>query len=230
MKFAFDIISDLNLTTDDNFNWEDKPTSLFCIVAGNISSDLRIILQVLRHLSKCYQGVFFIDGELENGDVNLRDARVKELSKICSVVPNLVYLHNNVVVIDGIALVGLHGWYGNYLLNDDTEKFQARCNRYEDLIYLERTLEKLQLHVDVRKIIVVSNSVPAKEFCYGEADIEDDIEPNSVLRIDTEGKIVHWVFSTYKKIVETNVNGINYLNNPKGDRDPYYPKRIEVTL
>lgn len=229
MKFSFDIISDLNLT-DDSFDWEGKPTSLFCLVAGNISSDLRIILKVLRHLSSCYQGVFYIDGSLENGDVNFRDTRVKELSKICSGLPNLVYLHNNVVIVDGIALVGLNGWFGNYTLNADTDRFQARCNRYEDVIYLERTLEKLQLHVDVKKIIIVSNSVPAKELYYGEDNVEDDVSPNSVMPRDTEHKIVHWVFGTYEKIVDTTIDGVNYLNNPKCDREPYYPKRIVVEL
>jgi hypothetical protein len=133
-----------------------------------------------------------------------------------------------VVVVDGIALVGLNGWFGNYQHNSDDEKFQAKCNRYDDVIYLERTLEKLQLHVDVRKIIIVSNSVPAKELYYGESSIDDDLEPNSVLDTDTEGKITYWVFGSYGKIVDTNIRGINYINNPKYDSNPYYPKRIEV--
>jgi predicted phosphohydrolase len=230
MIFGFDIISDLHLSSADDFNLEGKQTSLFCIVAGNISRDLRVILKVLRHLSTCYQGVFYIDGSVENGDINFRESKVKELSKICSVVPNAVYLHNNVVVVDGIALVGLNGWYANHELNSDDEKFQARCNRYEDIVYLERTLEKLQLHVDVKKIIIISNSVPAKQFFYGESKLEDDLEPMSVLDTDTEHKIKYWVFGSHKKIVDTYINGINYLNNPKYDRVPYYPKRIELTL
>ena len=39
MILGFDIISDLNLSIDDTFTWEDKPTSLYCIVAGNVSND-----------------------------------------------------------------------------------------------------------------------------------------------------------------------------------------------
>ena len=42
---GFDIISDLNLQPDDSFNWENKATSLYCIVAGNNSSDLRTVIQ-----------------------------------------------------------------------------------------------------------------------------------------------------------------------------------------
>ena len=49
---GFDLISDLNLSPEDSFNWEGKATSLYCIIAGNISEDLRTIKQTLSHLSK----------------------------------------------------------------------------------------------------------------------------------------------------------------------------------
>lgn len=230
MIFGFDIISDLNLTSPDNFSWEGKPTSLFCIVAGNVSSDLKTVHHVLRQLSATYQGVFFIDGSLENPDIHFKDARVSDLAKICNSIPNVVYMHNNVVVVDGIALVGLNGWFDNYQVNSDDERFQLKCNRYEDTVYLERTLDKLQLHVDVKRIVIVSNCVPSAKLYYGETTLSDSDSPIDVLHSDTENKIVYWVFGTHKKIVDTTINSINYVNNPKHDREPYYPKRIEVFL
>ena len=54
---GFDVISDLNLSAEDSFNWEGKATSLYCIVAGNVSSDLRTVLQTLTHVGRFYQGV-----------------------------------------------------------------------------------------------------------------------------------------------------------------------------
>lgn len=230
MIFGFDVISDLNLTSTDEFNWEGKPTSLFCLVAGNISSDTKTLVRTLQHLSKCYKGVFYIDGALENPDINFRETRINELTKLCSGMENVIYMHNNVVVVDGIALVGINGWYGNYDIISDADRFQAKCNRYEDAVYLERTLERLQLHVDVKKIIVISNCVPTKELYYGEDKLDDDISPHDVLHVDTEQKIIKWVFGTHKKIVDAQIKYINYLNNPKYDRDPYYAKRIEVDL
>jgi HD superfamily phosphodiesterase len=71
MDITFDIISDLNLSEEDKFVWEDKVTSLFCIVAGNISHDIKIVQKTLTYLSTLYQGVFYIDGALEN--TNLKE-------------------------------------------------------------------------------------------------------------------------------------------------------------
>ena len=34
IDIGFDIIGDLNLEPNDSFNWEDKPTSLYCILTG----------------------------------------------------------------------------------------------------------------------------------------------------------------------------------------------------
>lgn len=230
MKFGFDLISDLELLDTDTFDWEGKPTSLFCLIAGNISDDLHVLQKVLRHLSKCYQGVFFIDGALENPDINFRDHRIKELTKLCSSIHNVVYLHNNVVIVDGIALIGLNGWSDNVLVYTDADSFQAKCNRYEDIVYLQKTLEKLQLHVDVKKIVILSSSIPSPHFYFGESSSKDELYPINVLGTDTEGKVVHWCFGTYNKLVDMNINGVNYINNPKIDRDPYYAKRIEVDV
>ena len=52
MNIGFDVISDLNLDAEDSFDWEGKATSLYLIIAGNISSDLRVIHQTLVHLSR----------------------------------------------------------------------------------------------------------------------------------------------------------------------------------
>ena len=140
MIFGFDVISDLYLNPGDEFDWTGKPTSLFCLIPGNISSDLATIHRVLAHLSTLYHGIFYIDGSLENHDIYSRDMRIKELHKVCGNFKNVIYLHNNVVVVDGVAFVGINGWYKNYLDNTITDDFQAKCYRYEDIGYLEKTL------------------------------------------------------------------------------------------
>lgn len=230
MNVAFDIISDLHLSQSDSFDWTGKPTSLFCVIPGNISNDLNIVEKTLKHLSSLYHGVFYIDGNLENQDLDTRTARVKDINNICKVTKNVVYLHNNVVVVDGVALVGMNGWYNNYDKDDIIDEFHARCYRYEDLAYLEKTLEKLQLHLDIKSIIVVSNCVPCKELYFKEIDDNDEMYPGYVLYKDTELKVKYWVYGTYDKIVDTVIDSINYVNNGKFDRDPYYPKRIELEV
>lgn len=231
MQFGFDIISDLYLTEDDEFDWSDKPTSLYCLVVGNITSDLDVLHKFLRHLSTFYQGVFFIDGNLESPLIFERDSRIVEITKICETMQNVVYLHSNVVVVDGIALIGVNGWYGNFDPLTDDEKFHVKSYRFEDIVYLEKTIERLQLHVDVKKIVIVSNSIPSEDFCYHETEIyENDITPQHTLIRDTEGKVIHWVFGSYKKVVDVTKDNINYVNNPCYGQDPYYAKRITVAL
>lgn len=230
MIFGFDIISDLALEKDAAFDWEGKPTSLFCLIAGNISTDLNTTHRALRHLSKLYQGVFFIDGATENTDLESRDDITDTFNKICTTVNNVVYLHNNVVVVDGIAIVGINGWYKNYP-GTTQDEIQLKANFFDDLSYLEKTIERLQLHVDVKKIIIVSNCVPSNKLYFGEnVGVLDDTTLSYVTHADTEHKISHWIFGTHGKIVDTMIDSINYINNPKHDREPYYAKRIEIKL
>lgn len=229
MNFAFDVISDLNLTPNEPFDWSSKPTSLFCIIPGNISSDIHTVYRVLRHLSSLYHGVFYIDGSLENTDVYNRDAKVKELQTICSNFKNVVYLHNNVVIVDGIGLLGINGWSKS--CDSITDDFQVKCFRYDDLVYLEKTLEKIQLHPDIKKLIVVSNCVPSEELLFGETKFnQENMYPNFVLDKDTEHKIVHWVYGSYDKFVEKKIGYVNYVNHGKFDKNPYFAKRIEVSI
>lgn len=231
MTIGFDIISDLHLTGQEDFNWEDNPTSLFCLVPGNITSDISVLYKTLRHLSRFYQGVFFIDGALENPDINFSENRIKEITKLVSTLHNVVYLHTNVVIVDGVALVGINGWEESSTVNTDMDLFQAKANRYEDILYLEKTVERLQLHVDVKKIVIISNSIPMQELYFGQEHLTfNEMFPVSSMEYDTENKVVQWVYGTSDKMVDTVIDGVRFVNNAKHDRNPYYPKRIEIEV
>ena len=80
---GFDVISDLNLNPNDSFNWENKASSLYCILAGNVSSNLRTVTQVLLHLAKYYQGIFYVPGELEYKNSDDISERTNELIALC---------------------------------------------------------------------------------------------------------------------------------------------------
>jgi len=232
MIFGFDVISDLNLSENDVFDWEGKPTSLYCVLAGNISSDLTVLYKTVKHLSKLYQGVFYIDGSLENNDINDKDRVVDEIFKLFSKLKNVVYLHDNVVVVENVALVGVNGWYEIDAISDD-DSLNLRIHRYADLAYLQKSIEKLQLHLDVKNIIVISNSVPLPDIYFGEYPKNFDLSEVTLghaLDADTENKITTWIFGAHKKIVDTNVKGINYFNNPCYNSNPYYPKRINIEV
>jgi hypothetical protein len=65
MQFNFDLISDLHLGPHETFDWTDQATSPVCVVAGDISRDIEVTKETLEHLGKCYQAVFYIDGNNE---------------------------------------------------------------------------------------------------------------------------------------------------------------------
>ena len=66
MTFTFDLISDLHVDTwPGEFSWESNVTSPYCVVAGDVSQDLDVTAKTLEHLGKCYQAVFYIDGNHE---------------------------------------------------------------------------------------------------------------------------------------------------------------------
>lgn len=232
MKIGFDLISDLNLSPDDSFNWENKATSLYCLVAGNVSTDLRTILLTLNHLAKFYQGVFYTPGSLEFQGVENYNKRIREITSICKRIRNVALLHHHVVIIDGIAVLGCTGWYGDEN-NADYENVH-KINRFEDIVYLKHSVEKLQKHLDVKKILVLTNSVPNKNLYFGEIpkDYESLPELSLVLSSDSESKISHWAYGSYKKIADTTVNGISYVCNPLVDskNKTYYAKRIDVEV
>lgn len=232
MNIGFDLISDLYLSENDNFDWDGKATSLYCLVAGNISTDLRVVAITLATLSKYYQGVFYIAGALEFEGVDNIAARVNEISRVCRRLRNVAYLHHNVVIIDGVAVLGANGWFGNIMLTGPNANQDIVAYRYDDMLYLKNSIEKLQKHLDVKKILIVTNSVPNEELYFGEIPEEVSEEPplTIVLLSDSENKVSHWAFGTYKKIVDAVYSDINYLNNPSYGSDPYWPKRIEVIV
>ena len=228
---GFDLISDLNLSPDDSFDWEGKATSLYCIIAGNISEDLRTIKQTLSHLSKFYQGIFYTLGSLEYHNTGDVAKRTEEIHKACRNIRNLALMHHHVVVIDGIAVIGANGWYGNTVYDEVTASI-LEVHRNEDILYLKNTIERLQKHLDVKRIVVVSNSVPSIDLYFGEhpSTIDTQLNLSLALLADTENKVSHWLYGTYGKVVDTNINGINYFNNSRFKRNPYSAKRVEITF
>jgi len=229
MKIGFDIISDLYLSPDDSFNWEGKATSLYCLIAGNVSADLRTLRQTLMHLGRFYQGVFYVPGKLEYEncqDINLRTEQIK---KVCQSVKKVAILHNHVVIIDGIAILGANCWYDK-ATNEYIFEIDKQIHRTEDIAYLVNTLDKLQLHLDVKTIIVMTSTVPSSELFFGlrPEGLEELIPPKSILSHDLENKISYWVYGNFTKEVNVTIENINYISNPYINRNPYWAKRIEI--
>jgi len=229
MEIGFDLISDLNLDPEDSFNWESKATSLYCVVAGNISYDLRTVYQVLSHLSKIYQGIFYVPGLLEYKTCVDIDIRTKELQSLMKKLPKVAMLYHHVVIIDGVAILGANGWSADDPKDIDMDLVKARL---DDIGYLTSSVEKLQKHLDVKNILLVTACIPGKQLYFGKIPdhVDDHIYPDHCLSVDSEMKITHWAYGSCDTTVDIVKHGITYINNPYQKKLPYWAKRITVKI
>lgn len=242
MTFTFDLISDLHIETWGDFDWTGQATSPFCVIAGDIARDSRTVLNTLKHLSTCYQAVFYIDGNDEHRyQLDNIDHSINSLVEAVKGIENVVYMQDNVVVINGVAILATNGWWTFDLdLSIDADqtvqwfKEQYKTSNsvaasitdiaYHDAAYLMNSVRKLQTHKDVKAIVIVTHTVPSAWI------IEHDIELTGSYRFnttgnphlelaldeDTENKIRAWCFGHYHQPVDRFHNGIRYVNNCRG--------------
>lgn len=261
MQFNFDLISDLHVETwGTDFDWQGQATSPYCIIAGDVARDHTRLLEILRHLSKCYLGVFYIDGNEEHkGSMYDFNESYQLLTQIKNI-ENVIYMQDNVVIINGVAILATNGWWSYDLdpfIDRDLSMDWHRGNAssiidpesivtlaYNDAAYMINSVKRLQTHRDVKKIIIVTHTVPAGWLVNHDPDLADTYKFNTlgnpamqyVLDEDTENKIHTWCFGHYHKPVDRELNGVRYVNNCKGRADTpwkqsvYYPKRITIDL
>ena len=248
MIFSFDLISDIHRETWNHFDWEGQPTAPFCIVAGDIARDRALVVDTLERLSDVYQGVFYIDGNDEHKnyaeDLN---TSYKELEALVSQIPKVVYLQDNVVVVNGVAILATNGWWSydfdsNLDLDQSVQWVQSKDGisqtaamnyngvGYHDAAYMINSVSKLQRDKDVKAIVLVSHTVPAPWLINHDIELVDTWRFNSMgnrhmayaLGEDTENKIKMWCFGHYHRPIDIERDGIRYVSNPRGRGDTQY--------
>lgn len=265
MAMTFDLISDLHLETwPEEIDFSGQATSPVCVVAGDVARDHGLVKKFIKHLSNCYAAVFYIDGNDEHRlQLDNLDASYARLNQTLRRLPRVTYLQDNVVVIDGVAILGTNGWWGFDL--DETldlegsqqwmkNRFEARVPEVvidpqkildtsrKDAAYLVSSVQRLQTHQDVKKIVIVTHTVPEADLIKHDIDLahkyDFNVMGNRLMHMvhtnDTEKKIHTWCFGHYHGSVDRILNGIRYVNNCRGRGDTphrihvYYPKRIVV--
>jgi len=242
MTFAFDLISDLHVETWDKFDWTDQPTSPYCVVAGDVSRDHELVYQTLDHLSECYAGVFYIDGneehrlQLEDLGQSYRNLR-DQLKKLDGV----VYLQDNVAIINGVAILATNGWWSydfdpvieyeesqawfqKYTQTSQSAADSITGIAYHDAAYMTNSVRKLQTHQEVKSIVAVTHTLPGAWLCNHDPDLVDQPRFNCMgnphlqmaLDEDTENKIKVWAFGHYHRPADREFGGIRYVSNPRG--------------
>jgi len=260
MTFAFDLISDLHTDTWPEFDWSGQATSPVCVVAGDVAIDRQLLKKTLTHLGQNYQAVFYIDGNDEHRNTfeQLGDS-YKDLVDTVSNIKNVVYMHDQVVIINGVAILATNGWWSfdwnrkfsvehcmtslqQYYNISETATQTMLAHSINDSDYIERSLERLQTHQDVKKIVIITHTVPQGQFIEHDSYLTNSYRINtgvnshiaSGLSIDTEEKTKVWCFGHFHQSVDQVVDGIRYVCNPRGrtttpwHRDPYFPVRIEI--
>ena len=253
MQLTFDLISDLHLPTwGQPFDWSGRSTSQYCLVLGDVTNDREELIKCLTHLGQCYQAVFYIDGNIEHKDyIDNLDASYTDLANQISKIPNIVFLHDNIVIVDGVAIIGTNGWWGfDFDLSvDPTQSAEwyrekenltpkaikiIRAASVTDANYMIASVRRLQKHRNVRKIIMATHTVPDPRL------IEHDIDLNGSMRFnvmgnayvqqalyeDTEGKIHTWCFGHYHGSVDQTRENIRYINNCRGRQDSNYSQYV----
>jgi hypothetical protein len=246
MTFSFDLISDLHLETwDSEFDWSDQATSLYCVVAGDITRDREKLVEILTHLGKKYMGVFYIDGNDEHRySLDQIGTSYQELELAVSDIKNVVWLHGSCVVINGVAFLGTNGWWTyDFELDMDMEQcIQWNADRYNislgsalalrevavtDAVYFVNSIRKLQTQPDVKSIVLITHTVPASWIIEHDVDLADSWRFNCMgnsyitrcLEEDTMNKISTWCFGHYHKPVDTMRDGVRYISNCRGRGD-----------
>jgi len=249
----FDLISDLHLTSIDDFDWENKATSLYCIVAGNVSESRSILYEFLAKIKTYYSAVLFVDGELEHkvyGD-NFSYS-YENLAEGISLIDGVYFLYSNIVVMHNTVILGANGWstfdFSGSTERDITmqfleERHDIDPNKLDKILehalvdssYLKNSIEKCQTLNDVVNIIVVSNAVPHYEFIDHIPDYQNtvagDIIGNSEMtQCLTLDKISHWAFGRFEHEVDWTFDGVRYVNNPKLaiEDNLYIPKLVKM--
>jgi uncharacterized membrane protein len=260
MQLFFDLISDLHLT-DNEFDWNGRATSPICVVAGDISHDRVLLINALKNLSMYYQQVLYIDGNQEHTEFHWDyEDSLNDLKRKISKLKRVQYLHSDILIINGVAFVGVNGWWGfNFDPAIDTyqtklwyqhnspnqiDPDQIILNSVDDATYLVQSIKKLQTHSDVKKIVIVTHTVPIPQLIVHDIDYVESYKFNvmgnelldAVRIVDTESKIHTWCFGHYHGDVDQIINNIRYVNNCRGRphtkhwQHAYHPKRISVVL
>ena len=243
MTFAFDLISDLHVETWDSFDWTGQATSPYCVVAGDVARDRQQLLDTLTHLGQCYPGgVFYVDGNEEHKDyLDDLGASYQALSKDIDAIPNVVYMQDNVIIVNGVALLGTNAWWTydfdtDISVDSSIQSIQdhfginepAATNimgvAYNDAAYMINSVRKLQTHKEVGAIVIVSHTVPAPWIIAHDPDLGGTWRYNGMgnshitraIDEDTEDKIKAWCFGHYHRPVDRELGGIRYVSNPRG--------------
>jgi len=183
------------------------------------------------------------------------EASYQDLIAGINPIERVVYLHENIIVLNDILLVGTNGWTTfdftykstvydtmQFLTDKDIMSEQHANDIFklaiDDQHYLYKSIEACQTFSECRNIVLITSSVPKGELIAHHNDYDGtllgDMIGNSgmdkCLENDTLKKVNTWVFGKFPDELDYVIDDVRYVNNPLDikDIDIYFPKRIDV--
>jgi len=242
MTMTFDLVSDLHLSLGESVPGVNDPTSPICVVAGDVARDRDTVIRSLTDLADRYEYVIYVDGNDEHR-LHYRDLAdsYRDLQDRIAGIPRVVYLQDQMAVINDTAFVGANAWWTFDLSDRFTvaETYHGVCEHLDvndevcdailaqalsDVQYLRASVRRLQTYRDVRNIVMVTHTLPFADFFRDDQDINMSWRINTtanpyldqVLAEDTEHKIRAWCFGHYHPVVDQVRDNVRYVSNPRG--------------
>lgn len=257
-----DLVSDLHVERwEKPLDWSALKKNDIIIVAGDVADTIEETVKELERIAAVYKTVLYIDGNHEyseelyskDGDITAFD---DNLRVAISHLPNVHFLKDGPVTIDGTAIIGRNGHWDYKVLEgasvEDAQKaIMAKIQlpismatvfsdqAKQDAADLKQLVKDLNADPAVHSIFVVTHTLPGKALMpdrvkgappafanLGNSEMAD------VLKEDTGGKIKNWVFGHWHGIHAATLGGIDYNCNPRGTPRPgkpeYAPLEIEA--
>jgi Calcineurin-like phosphoesterase len=250
----FDLISDLHIDQwpkDKLLNFRGLGTSLNCVVAGDVSQDLKTTRDFIFRLADAYQTVIFVDGNHEHKpSYDNIYANCEWFEREFDKSKNITYLWDTSCVIDKTAFIGSNGWWTfDYLepVIPRIESIDAFCYNedcsnataigiwdaaIENSEFLSNVVTDFNRLPQIEHIVMVTHTPPRKDLF----DINIDLSSvdlaklhnssiQDVLLHDSKKKITTWCFGHYHDAaVDKTIDGIRYVSHPRGNpNDSLFP-------
>lgn len=227
--------------------WKNPDKAGILIVAGDISDNLEISLDYLNQISKYYDHVLFVDGNHEHVLKYPNLIEHQDIAYQTNILENnkLVYLPTQDFVIKDIAIIGFCGWWDysngpepgyfhnwiekmNNLIMEKEFSKNVKLRALEEYRLLQDKLNHYEKREDIKKIIVVSHTLPFPEFAKSIST-----EFNSRLSNIKSSKLKYWFFGHSHATFNRTHEGVKYISNPRGrpedyDREEYSPLELSV--
>jgi hypothetical protein len=252
--FDFDLISDLHLDQwldNQQVSFNGIGTSLNCIVAGDVSSNIKTTRDFLYQLSNHYKQVIFVDGNQEHQiDYSNIIENCEWLEQELSEKSNITYLWDSTAVFGSTAIVGSNGWwtfdYCEPLLSrfeqieefckmDDSTQSTAVSiwdEAVENSEFLTNVITEFNKIDIIKDIVIITHTLPRKDLITptsfmntGDLTKLYNSTLEDVLKADVNKKITTWCFGHYhSEACDKIIDEVRYISHPRGKpNDTVFP-------